>query len=139
MTINSPSAPSRTPLLETHFTASDLPKLRVQMAECAERSGLCASRRDDFVLAVHEVLANAIEHGGGKGYLSVYNGDGMLHCRITDTGPGFTDDSIPLELPGLETGEGGRGLWLTRHLTDQLDIGLGAVGAIVTLALTLGT
>ncbi|PWI12614.1 ATP-binding protein [Streptomyces sp. Act143] len=136
MTIK-PPAP-RAPLLDTRFMACDLPRLRLRITECAERSGLCESRRDDFVLAVHEVLSNAIEHGGGEGRLVAYNGDGMLHCRITDDGPGFSADIIPPEPPGLETGERGRGLWLTRHLTDHLDIGLGTVGAIVTLAITLG-
>lgn len=139
MTTNHVAVSLQAPLLEARFTAVDLPTLRFRVAECAERSGLCESRRHDFVLAVHEVLANAVEHGGGEGHLVTYNGDGMLRCRITDKGPGFTADSIPSELPEIEAGEGGRGLWLTRHLTDRLDIELGDVGAIVTVALTLRT
>ncbi|MGK5627347.1 ATP-binding protein [Streptomyces sp. URMC 123] len=125
-------------LLELLFAADDVPKLRLRIAECAALAGLREPRRSDFVLAVHEVACNAIEHGGGEGRLVLYCHAGTLHCRVTDNGPGFTEDVIPPDPPGMLSGEGGRGLWLTRQLTDRLEIAAGAaVGAVVTLAVGL--
>lgn len=125
-------------LLEVKFRMGDVPGVRRRIAECAAKAGLEEPRLGDFVLAVHEVACNAVEHGGGRGRLVLYRHGGTLHCRITDNGPGFTEEVIPPDPPGLLTGEGGRGLWLTRQLTDRLEIAVGAVGAVVTLAVALG-
>lgn len=124
-------------LLDVRFRLGDVPAIRHRIQECAAAAGLCAPRLDDFVLAVHEVACNAVEHGGGRGQLVLYRQEGTLHCRITDNGPGFTEEVIPPGPPELLTGEGGRGLWLTRQLTDRLEIAAGAVGAVVTLGMAL--
>ncbi|MGP3984819.1 ATP-binding protein [Streptomyces sp. KR80] len=124
-------------LLELLFVGEDVPRLRTRIAECVAQAGLHEPRRSDFVLAVHEVACNAVEHGGGAGRLLLYRSDGTLRCRVTDNGPGFTEDVIPPDPPGLLAGEGGRGLWLTRQLTDRLEIAAGAVGAVVTLVMAL--
>lgn len=129
--------PPREHLLEFCFVAADVPKLRLRVGQCAAEAGLGEPRLSDFVLAVHEVACNAVEHGGGSGSLVVQLVDGTLHCRVTDSGPGFSEDVIPPEPPGMFSGEGGRGLWLTRELTDRLEIATGAVGAVVTLAVGL--
>lgn len=125
-------------LLELPFEGEDVPGLRPRISECAARAGLDEPRRSDFVLAVHEVACNAVEHGGGAGRLLLYCGDGTLHCQVMDNGPGFTEDVIPPGPPGLSGGEGGRGLWLTRQLADRLDIAMGSVGAVVTVMVGLG-
>jgi anti-sigma regulatory factor (Ser/Thr protein kinase) len=127
-------------LLELLFAREDVPKLRLRITECAAQVGLEEPRRSDFVLAVHEVACNAIEHGGGEGRLLLYRSGGALRCRVADNGPGFSEDVIPPEPPGLLSGEGGRGLWLTRQLTDRLEIAAGAagaMGAVVTLVVAL--
>ncbi|MGP4003032.1 ATP-binding protein [Streptomyces sp. 8N706] len=124
-------------LLELLFVGDDLPGLRLRITECAARAGLDEPRRSDFVLAVHEVACNAIEHGGGQGLLLLQRRDDTLRCRVTDNGPGFSEEVIPPDPPGLLSGEGGRGLWLTRQLTDRLEIATGAVGAVVTLVIGL--
>ncbi|MBQ0983530.1 ATP-binding protein [Streptomyces sp. F63] len=131
-----PQAP-RKPLLELSFGVEDLPGLRLRVGECAAEAGLPEPRRSDFVLAVHEVACNAVEHGGGRGHLVLERADGTLHCRVTDEGPGCTADAVPADAPGELTGESGRGLWLSRQLTDRLDIVPGAVGVVVTLMMGL--
>jgi anti-sigma regulatory factor (Ser/Thr protein kinase) len=124
-------------LLELVFGLEDVSKVRLRIGERAALAGLDEPRRGDFVLAVHEVVCNAIEHGGGGGRLQLFRCGGSLCCRVTDSGPGFTEDVIPARAPGLFAGENGRGLWLTRQLTDRLEIAAGAVGAAVTLVMVL--
>ncbi|MFD7614969.1 ATP-binding protein [Streptomyces sp. NPDC059828] len=124
-------------LLDTHFSAGDLAKLRLRVDEIAAIAGLIGSRRAEFVLAMHEVACNAVRHGGGSGSLKLYLGPGTLRCQVTDEGPGFDEDVIPCVPPALETSESGRGLWLVRHVTDHMRIVKGPVGTDVTYAMRL--
>ncbi|MEU1670015.1 ATP-binding protein [Streptomyces sparsogenes] len=124
-------------LLQRRFTARELPLLRVQVEECAAGAGLAEARRGDFVLAVDAIATNAVEHAGGAGTLLLRRVGDELECRISDSGPGFSEDVIPRILPGLDGATSGRGLWLTRLVTDRLAISAGAVGAVVTLAMRL--
>ncbi|CDR15168.1 ATP-binding region ATPase domain protein [Streptomyces iranensis] len=109
----------------------------MQVEECAAWAGLSETRRGDFVLAVDEIANNAVEHAGGTGSLLLRRIGDELECRISDSGPGFSEDVIPRILPGLDGATSGRGLWLTQLVTDRLVISAGAVGAVVTLAMRL--
>lgn len=124
-------------LLDRHFTARDLPLLRVLVEDRAAWAGLSDARRGDFVLAVDEIATNAIEHAGGRGHLVLRRVGDELECSISDRGPGFTDAVIPDVLPGLDGAPTGRGLWLSRLVTDRLVISAGTIGAVVTLAMRL--
>ncbi|MER0244714.1 ATP-binding protein [Streptomyces sp. HSW2009] len=124
-------------LLDRDFTARDLPLLRVLVEERAAWAGLAEARRGDFVLAVDEIATNAIEHAGGRGHLLLRRIGNELECTISDRGPGFSDAVIPDVLPGLDGAPSGRGLWLTRLVSDRLAVSAGTVGAVVTLAMRL--
>jgi anti-sigma regulatory factor (Ser/Thr protein kinase) len=128
-------------LLDMYFTAEDLSRLRRCLADVVRMAGLAEPRRSDFVLAVHEVTGNAVQHGGGRGRARLWYADGALRCRVTDDGPGLTDQAIPATLPDPCSGSGfdedGRGLWLARELSDRLHITGGSDGAIVTLEFEL--
>jgi len=124
-------------LLAHQFTLGDVAKVRRRVADCIVRAGLDGPRSEDFVLAVHEVMCNAIRHGGGSGLVRVCRDDGVLRCEVTDHGAGLTQDKIPLTLPAWESGDSGRGLWLVRELTDSVKIGGDGHGAVVTLEVRL--
>ncbi len=124
-------------LLDMFFTAADLSRLRRCLDDVARLAGLAEPRRSEFVLAVHEVTGNAIQHGGGRGRARLWYADGALRCRVTDDGPGLTDAAIPAALPAPDFGEDGRGLWLARELSDRLHITGGEGSAIVTLEFDL--
>jgi len=125
-------------LLPGHrFTLGDVAKVRRHVADCVVRAGLDGPRSEDFVLAVHEVMCNAIRHGGGSGLVRVCRDDGVLRCEVTDHGPGLSQDTIPLTPPAWESGDSGRGLWLVRELTDSVKIGGNGRGAVVTLEIRL--
>jgi anti-sigma regulatory factor (Ser/Thr protein kinase) len=124
-------------LLDVFFTGADLARLRRCLDDVARLAGLDEPRRSEFVLAVHEVTGNAIQHGGGRGRARLWYVDGALRCRVTDDGPGLTDAAIPAALPAPDFGEDGRGLWLARELSDRLHITGGEGSAIVTLEFDL--
>lgn len=51
-------------LLDVVFGWADFARLRRQVAAQCAAAGLTGTRLDDFVLAVHEIAANAIVHAG---------------------------------------------------------------------------
>ncbi|MGW7050681.1 ATP-binding protein [Streptomyces sp. NPDC054887] len=130
-------------LLEYDFGPEDLPRLRVLVDQWAAWAGLAEPRRGDFVLAADAVATNAVEHGGGRGRLVLRRSPGALECTISDSGPGFASSVIPELAPGLAGSHGGRGLWLTRLITDRLVItggaqdGRAAPGSVVAFAMRL--
>ncbi|HEY0696561.1 MAG TPA: ATP-binding protein [Micromonospora sp.] len=104
-------------LLSCPFTAATVADLRHAVAAQVVTAGLTGDQGDDFVLAVHELVTNAVRHGGGTGDLVLYRDDDTLICEIVDHGG--TPDSLPVRLPAANV-PGGRGLWLAHHLTGTL-------------------
>jgi anti-sigma regulatory factor (Ser/Thr protein kinase) len=126
-------------LLDKEFTLADVVKLRSLVADCAALAGMPRERAREFVLVAHELIANALEHGGGRGQIQVFRADGELRCLVHDRGPGFTLDLIPSQPPGLadrDDGEGGCGLLIVRELADRMNIEVNGVGTIVTAVMT---
>ena len=116
-------------VLEFVDQAADARKLVA--AEC-RRCGLSAQRTDDVVLAAHELVTNAMRHGGGGGVLRIWTDGDAVVCQIEDRGGGIRD---PLQgfLPPADAGRGGWGLWLARHLADLVEVRAGAGGSTVRL------
>jgi len=104
----------------------------------AGHAGLSEDRASEVVLAVHELAANAIAHGAGRGRLRLWELTGSLSCEITDAGtPGTTDSSETADpWPTAD----GHGLWLVRQVADHLDLHSGPHGtrAVVTFAFPVG-
>jgi anti-sigma regulatory factor (Ser/Thr protein kinase) len=113
-------------LCRRHFTARDLPRLRIEVEECAAWAGLGEPRRGEFVVAVDAVVTNAVEHAGGAGRLLLRHLGSELECQVEDSGPGFSEDVIPELAPGVAGATAGRGLWLARLVTDRLTVGRAA-------------
>ncbi|HEY6297408.1 MAG TPA: ATP-binding protein [Streptosporangiaceae bacterium] len=87
-------------LLDTVFAWSDLgPLRRLVTARCAA-AGLSGPHVDDFVLAIHEIAANAIMHAGAGGRLILRRTGAGLRCLITDTTPALP--IIPMASPPLD-------------------------------------
>lgn len=76
-------------LLEEHFgVGGPLYGLRQAVQAHAAAAGLSGSRLLDLVIAAHELAANAVRHGAGRGRLLLSRQNGALHCRVEDAGPG---------------------------------------------------
>ncbi|WP_433528577.1 ATP-binding protein [Micromonospora sp. CA-263727] len=119
-----PSGPSPgdgelTSLLSQPFTAQTVTPLRHLLAARIAAAGLTGEVAEDLVLAVHELVTNAVLHGGGHGRLDLFRRADLLVCEVTDHGR--ADGDLTVNLPATNT-PGGRGLWLAHHLTGALTL-----------------
>ncbi|WP_175407731.1 ATP-binding protein [Streptomyces sp. TRM64462] len=125
-------------LLRRSFGGPDIPRLRMLVAGHAALAGLPEPRRGDFVVAVDAVAGNAVRYAGGGGDLALVRTPKELECRVTDRGPGFTQDVIPDPAPGVGGAGPGRGLWLSRLVTDRFTVApCPAGGCTVSFAMRL--
>ncbi|MEV4758248.1 ATP-binding protein [Micromonospora sp. NPDC049559] len=119
------------PLIAETFDRGQVTEVRHSVSGCAAAAGLRGQRLDDFVLAVNELITNAVRHGGGRGWLRLWHEAGTVYCEVSDAGVGF--DSVEHESgqrpePGTA---GGWGLWLARQLSDEMRVLTGAAGTTV--------
>ena len=137
-------------LLDIVFGWADFAKLRRLVAKQCAAAGLTGTRLDNFVLAVHEIAANAIVHAGAGGRLILRRVANGLRCLVSDTIPknvvscpaprngGVRELCAGAGEPGEPIGaDSGRGLWLAATLADELSITSGPDSMIVALYMRL--
>jgi anti-sigma regulatory factor (Ser/Thr protein kinase) len=113
------------------FGPDGLGEVRELVAREAERARLDPGRTADLVLAVDEVTANSIRHGGGGGTLRVWaDGPGVI-CEVHDRGT-VRDAMVGRERPRLLAASG-RGLWLANQLCDLVQLRSSPAGTVVRL------
>jgi anti-anti-sigma factor len=129
------------PALDQVFDADSLYALRSAVAAHGSQAGLAEGRAGDLVLAVHELAANAVRHGAGRGRLRVWNTGGVLRCEVTDDGAPQAAGG------GAATGsrdaaawriDPGHGLWLIRQVADQTSVQASAPGTVAVVSFALG-
>ena len=123
------------PLLDLAFDSGALYILRIEVLALADQAGLADDRAGDVVLAVHELAANVICHGGGKGRLRVWRLAGALHCQIDDGDLITSADSAASLDPFPE--RPGHGLWVARRVANRMQALSGPRGTRVTLSFEL--
>jgi len=143
-------------VLDREFSASSLSGLRAAVLESASAAGLHDDRAIDVMLAMHELAANVIRHGAGRGRLLMEVTPGALRCQVSDTdsagtgsaGTGSAPGDVAggLTLDGLAAGsapaaswpvEHGHGLWLVRLTADRVQVSSGPAGSVVSVVFTL--
>jgi serine/threonine-protein kinase RsbW len=122
-------------LISEVFDRSGVTSLRHAVAARAGTAGLAGDRLDDFVVAVNELLTNAVRHGGGTGHLTLSAENGSVVCEVSDRGTGL--DPAAGQRPGPDE-PGGWGLLLVRELTDTCEIRTGADGTAVRISSRTG-
>jgi anti-sigma regulatory factor (Ser/Thr protein kinase) len=126
----------RTPPLLWAQDVADFIGLRHAVA--AELATIDAPRDavEDYLLAVDEMISNAVRHGGPPVSLRLWVGEDRIVCSIDDHGPGL-DDPFAGYGPahGEDLSRGGMGLWLARQLCDHVDISGDEVGTHVRLTI----
>jgi anti-sigma regulatory factor (Ser/Thr protein kinase) len=122
-------------LLDLVFDSRALDLLRSEVLALAGRVGLPGDQGRDVVLAVHELAANVISHGGGKGRLRAWCLAEAMHCQVDDGDLMASPDPAPQLDPLPE--QPGHGLWVARMIAKQMHTMSGRRGTRVTLIFTL--
>ena len=90
---------------------------------------------EDFLLALNEVVSNAVRHGRPPVGVRLWTSPERVVCSVSDCGAGFDDPFVgygPVHGDDLAA-RGGMGLWLARQLCDHVDIAHHAEGVTVRL------
>lgn len=87
------------------------------------------------MVAVNELLTNAVRHGGGSGHVWLWREDGAVSCEVRDSGAGL--GTVRPRRPGPDE-PGGWGLWLVGELTDTCEINSGPTGTAVRISSRTG-
>ena len=111
---------------------SDVSTARRFVRDHSTRAGLDADTVDDLVLAVTEILTNAVIHGQPPRSLHLYDGGATWVCHVHDSGAGPGDPFAGFAPPAVPS-DHGYGLWLARQLCDAVDVGADATGTHVLL------
>ncbi|GAA2925597.1 anti-sigma factor RsbA family regulatory protein [Streptomyces thioluteus] len=111
-----PGPPEATDVLSFDFDDALLPDARHMVVARAESLGLAPARRVDLALAVGELTANSVVHGGGRGTVRVWAEDGHVVWEVRDGG--HIRDPLAGRRPARPGLPGGRGLLLVHALSD---------------------
>jgi anti-sigma regulatory factor (Ser/Thr protein kinase) len=136
------------PVVDLGFDSATLHTVRAQMRACVSDAGFPDGQAEDVVLAVHELAANAVSHGGGAGRLRVWNLAGALYCQVDDgdaltsSRQGADHDGVAVIKPDRSSDrasvnslpcELGHGLWVVQQVADQMQSLSGPGGTSVLI------
>jgi anti-sigma regulatory factor (Ser/Thr protein kinase) len=110
--------PAPLPELRSIPFGRDVEELRERLARELAAENVSETKALDMLLAVTEVAANAIGHGGGVEDVRVGRAQGRFVCEIVDRGAGFDDPSAGYLAPQRGIGTG---LWVARQLTWRIE------------------
>jgi anti-sigma regulatory factor (Ser/Thr protein kinase) len=130
-------AAQTTALLVEEFGVAQITPVRHALSRAAAAAGLVGQRLEDFVLAVNEIVTNAVRHAGGRGTLRLWLAGGLLVCEVADRGDGIPRERLNGNGLPPSHAVSGRGLWLARHLVDEVAVSTGEAGTIVRLSSAL--
>lgn len=119
------------PLFARDFDRGQVTELRHAVAAYVQESGLSGQRLEDFVLAVNELITNAVRHGGGHGRLRMWRDSAGVTCEVSDTGLGMASGQAAVQERPAPGTAGGWGLWLARKLSDEMVVQTGPDGTTV--------
>jgi len=122
------------PVLDLGFDSGMLATVRAQLRSCVGHVEFPEDQVEDVVLAVHELAANAVYHGGGAGRLRIWNLAGALYCQVDD---GDLPKDSPAAMNSLPC-ERGHGLWVVQRLADEMQALSGPGGTSVLIRFDRG-
>lgn len=134
--------------LEQRFDQATLHIARETVVAHAAAAGMADDRAADVMLAVHELAANVVRHGGGSGRIRMHVTREELILQVIDPGPAGLNrhghnDTPGRHLSGASDGahpwpcQPGHGLWLVRQVADHVRAVSGPAGSRVTAVFAL--
>ena len=115
--------------LRLEFGVRDLRALRAEVGDRALSEGVGYDRAADLALAVHELAANSVLHGGGGGVLQIWREPASLVVEIADGGT--VVNPLSGRVAAAVEDSSGRGLWMVNHLCDLVQLRSSAAGTTV--------
>ncbi len=97
----------------------------------ASQAGLSSDRERDFVVAVNELAANSLLHGGGAASVHLWCDSTTIFGEVRDRGH-ITDPLAGRVAPSPHS-IGGRGLWITNEVCDLVHIRSTPTGTAIRL------
>jgi anti-sigma regulatory factor (Ser/Thr protein kinase) len=122
--------------VELAFSSDELGSVRRLVHRACLERGVSQEAAEDVTLAVDEIAANSLLHGGGRGVLRVWSEPDTLVCEVTDEGV-IRNPLAGRVRPPLDR-LGGRGLWLANQLCDLVQVRSGPAGTVVRLHVRRG-
>ena len=129
-------APPPLGAFELHFDRDTLHQLRAAAGLEAAEAGLSEHRASDVVLAVAELAANSVVHGGGRGTATIWRDPQALVIEVHDNG--LIDQPLAGRIRPSPTQESGRGLWVANQVCDLVQIRSNPAGTRARLWMNLG-
>lgn len=111
-------------LCDDRFDRSSLAAVRRTVAIHGADHGLEDLPLTKFLLAVNEIVVNAVRHGGGQGRLRLWCSGQTLFCQVSDQGPGIPARyrSLRAHPADAERTNSRRGLWLAGQVSSDVQI-----------------
>jgi len=119
----------RSETVELAFASPNMHQLRALVATYADLSGFGEGRTDDLVLAISELAANSILHGGGEGSVRIWREPGVLICEVRDAGR--IDEPLVGRRQPVVGQIGGYGVWLVNQLCELVQVRTLPTGNVV--------
>jgi anti-sigma regulatory factor (Ser/Thr protein kinase) len=117
------------------FGRDELAEARALIGGEAKDARLPDDRAADLVIAVGELVANSVLHGGGSGTLRAWREPSELVVEVEDHG--LIDEPLVGRLRPTLVQEGHRGLWVANQLCDLVQIRSGPERTAVRLRMSL--
>ncbi|WP_375477599.1 anti-sigma factor RsbA family regulatory protein [uncultured Jatrophihabitans sp.] len=106
-------------------------QLRDFVRDHASRYGVAVDRVDDLVLAANEVVTNSLRYAHGHCRVRMWYDRGSAVCEVADDGA--LDDPLAGRIAPPPDAATGRGLWLSNHLCDLVQVRCAHDGTVVRL------
>jgi anti-sigma regulatory factor (Ser/Thr protein kinase) len=106
--------------MDLYFDATDVDALgeaRRELSEFLRRHATEAAAAEEAVVAVSELMTNALRHAPGPAWVRIDWAESRPRVEVHDLGPGFELRSV---LPDDPLSLGGRGLFIVSAVTDEL-------------------
>ncbi len=114
----------------------DLRRARAFLRALLPSFGLPAAAIEFLLVAVDEILANALLHGAPPRRLAAYREGAFVVCHVEDGGSG-PPSLVRTYLPPDPDSSRGRGLWLAREACDSVEVASDPDGTHVRLLVAL--
>ena len=117
---------------ERRFGAGDVVGPSAFVIDHARRAGLTEDARSNVAAAASEIVMGAAARASGPVLVAAWTDDEDFICQIEDENP-TPPDPLAGYGPPLTNAPNDWGLWLARHLSDLLEVGIGSRGTAVRL------